>query len=173
MVLFKAFIKNYISPKTKKYILNHPIDKVYIAIENVGSSNMFLSEIDFQVKGLTGSEFSMSLIRLGGKQPFPSTVSATIAVNTEKQTIIDCRRNVSVLELMFITINIVAGTITLTMFILGNHELKHLAFSVLLLIILPYLTIWHSLMTEDVLYERFEIYLRKTLNETNFPAAKN
>jgi hypothetical protein len=171
MIRIKAFVKNYISPRTKKYILNHPIDKVYRVIENIRNSNMFLGELDFELNYFTGSEFSISLIRMGNRLPNPSVSYATISVNKDEQTLIDCKRQKNFLGQLFILACIIIGLIFLFRFLFAITEIKYLGFCILFLIVLPYLTIWYTMMTESVLYERFEIYLRKALNESNFSTA--
>lgn len=165
MMKIKLIIEKYRSPKTKTFILNHSLDKVYSAMEKIQNSNVLTRDLDFDLKYFTGSEFSISLIRLGYRQPLPSVVNGTISVNNDNQILINCKRQNSVLGQVFIWICLIVGVIFLFKFIFDLSELRYLVFSILLLLLFPYLTIWYALMTETVLYERFKIYLRKSLKQ--------
>ncbi len=159
----KSLIEEYRSPNTKDFILSHPIDKVYSAIEDIQNSNSFTGDLDFELRYFTGTGFTISLIRLSYKQPFPSIINGTISSNGENQTALCCTRQKSVLGQVFIWICLLIGAVFLFKFIFSLKDLKFLLFSILFFLVFPYLTMWYALMTESVLYERFEIYLRKTL----------
>ena len=83
MKKLKAFVRDYLTPKNKVFIINQPRDQVNSAIENIRSSSSIFSDLDFELKDFTGEQFLISLNRLGWKLPYPSIIIGIISINNE------------------------------------------------------------------------------------------
>ena len=165
MKKLKAFVRDYLTPKNKVFIINQPRDEVNSAIENIRSSSSILSDLDFELKDFTGEQFLISLNRLGWRLPYPSIIIGIISINNELQVVINCKRKSNLLGIIFIFLSLFSGCVYLFRFFFMLQEIKELGFGFLFLTVLPYLAMWYSIMTEEVLYKRFEVYLKKRFNK--------
>lgn len=165
MKKIKASIKHFFSASPKQFILNHPNEKVFAVIDDIRNKNVYSGEMDFTLRYFSGYEFSISMIRTGARMPYPSIVNGIISTNEELQTVIDCKRQPNVLMILLFVISLIAGLVFIFKFLFLQQGFKNLGNSFLLSFIIPYFAVWYSSMTELVLYQRFEKYLRKSLIE--------